>query len=126
MKTRLVIPGEAVPKGRPRLNRKTMTLYTPRETKQYEEMVALVAQSTHARSDVNTPVSVTITIYTSKKKPADVDNASKSILDGLQKGGLLENDSQVCELHIRRVHSENPKVDITVNPVEAESEGSIE
>lgn len=123
MMTHLIIPGEAVPKGRPRLNRKTMTLYTPKTTKDFENMVGLIASSTHARYDKGTAVKVTITLYTAKKNPPDSDNCSKSILDGLQKGGLLEDDSQVWELHIKRVRSANPRADVMVNLVEVESEG---
>lgn len=119
----LSIPGEPVPKARPRLNRKTMTLYTPKETKDYETMVAAVALSTGARYTKGTPVSVEILLFTAKKNPPDCDNCSKSILDGLQKGGLLENDSQVWRLHITRVRSDRPRASVLVTPI-TESEES--
>ena len=35
-----------------------------------------------------------------KQKRGDLDNYAKAVLDGLQKGGVLENDKQVIELHL--------------------------
>lgn len=100
-----------------------MTLYTPKETKVYEDMVALVARSTRARYNVETAVRVEIVLYTKKKKPPDCDNSTKSLLDGMVKGGLLEDDSQVWELNVKRVRSNNPRVNVRVNAITVEREG---
>lgn len=121
--TSFTIPDEVVPKGRPRLNRKTGTLYTPKETKIYEEVVGLVVKSTRTCYSRSQAVRVECTIYTKKGKPPDCDNAAKSILDGMQKGGLLEDDSQVWELYVKRIVSSTPRVEVVVSPIEVESEG---
>jgi Holliday junction resolvase RusA-like endonuclease len=107
--TSFTIPGEGVPKGRPRLNRKT---------KVYEDCVALVASASHARYTKDTELRVQVLIFTNKKSPADIDNIVKSVLDGIQKGGVIEDDSQVCDLHIQRIKSSDPKVIVSMGPAE--------
>ena len=119
----LTIPGEAVPKGRPRFNRKTGTLYTPKETKVYEDCVALVAKASRASYTKDIALAVQIVIYTAKKSVGDADNIAKSVLDGLQKGGAIEDDSQVWLLVIKRIRSKNPRVDVHIRPAVVESEG---
>lgn len=121
--TKLVVPGEGVPKARPRLNRKTMTLYTPKNTKVYEDCVALVAKASRARYNREVALAVEITIYTAKKSPPDGDNVEKSILDGMQRGGLLEDDAQICDCHWRVVGSDNPRVEVLVTPTLRKVEG---
>lgn len=64
-----------------------------------------------------------MTIFTSKKSVGDADNIAKSVLDGMQRGGLIEDDSQVWELGIKRVRSSNPRVEVLVTPTTVESEG---
>lgn len=123
MTCHIVIPGEGVPKGRPRLNRKTGTLYTPKTTKVYEDCVALVAQASRTRYSIDIALDVQMTIFTSKKSVGDADNIAKSVLDGMQRGGLIEDDSQVWELGIKRVRSSNPRVEVLVTPTTVESEG---
>lgn len=121
--TSFTVPGEGVAKGRPRLNRKTMTLYTPKTTKVYEECVGLVAKASRATYNKEIALAVQIVIYTAKKSPPDGDNIEKSILDGMQRGGLIEDDSQVCNCHWRVVRSDNPRVEVLVTPTMRESEG---
>lgn len=108
------IPGEGVPKGRPRFNRRSGNFYTPKTTKVYEDCVALLAVATRARYTKEIDVRVEVVIYTKKKSPADIDNISKSVLDGMQRGGMLEDDVQVWGLDVRRVVSDNPRVDVRV------------
>ena len=45
-------------------------------------------------------VSVTIDLYPPTKRVYDGDNHAKGILDALQRARIIENDSQVYELHI--------------------------
>ncbi len=97
MSVLFIVAGEPVPKGRPRFNRATGKPYTPRETVAYEDMVATYAMKQGQRFEG--PVSVTVTF---KCKPrGDIDNLAKAVLDGLQKGRLLADDSQVHKLCAR-------------------------
>ena len=45
-------------------------------------------------------VSVTIDLYPPTKRVYDGDNHAKGVLDALQRARIIENDSQVYELHI--------------------------
>jgi crossover junction endodeoxyribonuclease RusA len=96
----LVIPGPPVPKGRPRKGKGRW--YTPRSTIEFEEHVAWVARAQRTRFG-DDPVRVSIEIWTQRSLRGDLDNYAKSILDGLQKGGLFNNDRQVVGLDVQKV-----------------------
>lgn len=110
----LTIDGEPQPKERPRFNRKTGVFYTPKNTRLYEQKVAALVIDAPVRYDVGTVVRVSITLFTGKKRPPDADNAAKSIVDGLVKGGLIADDVQVSELHVSRVRSGRPRAVVFV------------
>jgi Holliday junction resolvase RusA-like endonuclease len=108
---RLEIPGRPIPWQRVRTNQGRF--FTPKETRDYEEMVALSARMARGRiGDV--PCDVEIELYEDKavviltprpdaakrKLKGDVDNYAKAILDGLQKGQMIEDDRQVNELRL--------------------------
>lgn len=108
---RLEIPGRPVPWQRVRTNQGRF--FTPQETRDYEEMVGMAARAKRERiGDVACDVEielyedkavVTLTPRPDAKKrklKGDVDNYAKAILDGLQKGQMIENDKQVNELHL--------------------------
>ena len=99
---KITIPGEPIPKGRPRMNTKTGTIYTPRSTKDYEDSVAIMAMATRERfgSDI---LRFTGTFYCSRSTRPDCDNLIKSVLDGLAKGKVFDNDKQVVEIHAVRI-----------------------
>lgn len=40
----------------------------------------------------------------------DVDKHARTILDGLEQGGVLTDDAQVCEVHARKVYPDTPGV----------------
>lgn len=102
------IPGRPVPKGRPRLGvrgRKAF-IYTPPKTREYEQLVGWTAKSLGCKP-IEGPVHVTMNIFSRGK--LDVDNAAKSILDGLN-GIAYWDDSQVIELLVRK-HKVKSKAD---------------
>lgn len=91
---KFTVIGKPVPKGRPRLNRTRTGVYTPATTKQYEDMIAWAVRGKKIESDLWLHAA----FHMPGKRRADVDNLLKSVLDGCQKGGLFENDSQVVSL----------------------------
>lgn len=97
----VTIPGEAVAKQRPRTGRNG-NVYTPQETKAYERTVALLAKTTLPRFKAEERLLVDLVFYCSSQAK-DLDNLCKSVLDGLQKAGTFKNDSQVMELHARKI-----------------------
>ena len=100
MAIKITVPGRPAPKARPRLGMqgKTAYIYTPQRTKEYEELVGWTAKAAGRRS-LKGPVEVELWCYT--KGRADVDNLSKSILDGLNRIAF-EDDSQVVDLHVHK------------------------
>jgi len=87
--------------------------FTPPETRNYEEAVAMLCRATR-ESLGKTPCSIDIELYVDKtivvitptpdapkrRLQGDVDNYAKAILDGLQKGQMIENDKNVIELRV--------------------------
>lgn len=127
------IPGEIVGKGRPRMNTYTGEAYTPTKTKTYEYSVRQWFVLKYPRFEMlQNRVKVTIKAYfdipksTSKKdrakmlageisptKKPDVDNIVKIILDALNKFAF-KDDTQVVELIVEKVYSEESKVYVKV------------
>jgi Holliday junction resolvase RusA-like endonuclease len=117
---KFVLVGEPVPKGRPRLNKKTGSIYTPKDTVAFEDSIAMMGMTQREKYG-DSPVKVFAMFFTAKKK-IDGDNCLKSVLDGLMKGGVFDDDSQVVEGHYVKVKSNNPRCEVTVEPTEELSE----
>lgn len=108
---RLEIPGRPVPWQRVRTNQGRF--FTPQETRDWEDSVAWICRAQRERLG-NTPCRIELELYEDRavvtlipvpdakkrKLKGDIDNYAKSILDGLQKGEVIENDKQVIELDI--------------------------
>lgn len=131
----ITIPGEPVPKGRPKFTSQGHA-YTPKRTKDYESLVKqhIMLQGGYP---VDYPVEVTIRIYKSipkswsKAKKAlaikgeirptvrpDIDNYVKALLDA-SNGLLFKDDSLVVELTASKLYvghtEEMPYAEIEVN-----------
>lgn len=87
--TVLEIPGTPVPKGRPRSGRGNT--FTPRRTVEYEQLVAWHARAQRIRLGAG-PVELHADFYT-RRGGGDLDNLLKSVLDGLVKGGAIDDDA---------------------------------
>ena len=109
IKMRFEIPGRPMPKQRPRVGRYG-NIYTPRETKSYEELVGIVARQ-HCKEPLAGDISVAIEVY--GKRIGDLDNIAKSILDGMS-GIVYVDDRQVTELSIRKMASGEEKAVVMV------------
>lgn len=129
------IKGEPKGKGRPRFT-KNGHVYTPEETKKYENLVAWAYKSAKGEKHTS-PVRVTIKAYfnppkKSKKvvedmlngkilptKKPDVDNIAKIILDGLN-GIAWEDDTQVVDVMVTKRYATDPMVAVIVEPIDAD------
>lgn len=102
------IPGNPVPKGRPRFGQGRV--YTPKTTKDYEYTVSLLARSElnkHKVAKLIGPVRVDILAVKQSKSlcirnhfvwrtsTPDGDNVRKAVLDGLNHSGIWKDDAQV-------------------------------
>ncbi len=110
------IPGHPVPKQRPRLGYKGRRayIYTPEETRRYEEKVHLLAKAA-TDGPLKVPVVVRLKVYLGprKRKGPDLDNIVKSILDGMN-GAIFEDDRQVYQIYAELVQDGEERVQVEV------------
>lgn len=137
----IVIPGEPVGKGRPRVGKrgKHIVMFTPEKTKSYEEMVKSEASATMgAINPFSGPVAMSMELYLGvpasypkgkrakclsgeirpTKKP-DIDNVAKAICDAFN-GIVWLDDVQVVELLVSKHYSETPCVVARVEQITTE------
>lgn len=128
------VPGDPIPKGRPRFARRGtfVQTYTDSKTIEYETRVATLARIAMGSSE---PLKSHLTVflylrytvpasYTKKRKEAclngfeypkriDLDNCYKSITDAMN-GIVYVDDSQIVEAHILKCYAEEPGVNIMI------------
>ena len=127
--------GIPVPKARPRFRRigNFVSTYTAAKTKTYEDQVRDAARLAMGSTEpLETPVSVYFYLsvpvpasYSKKRtqaclsgeekpiKKPDLTNVGKSLEDGMN-GIVYKDDSQIVNLHMTKVYSTEPRVEILV------------
>jgi len=111
-----VVPGAPVPCQRVRVAKKRA--FTPKKTDSYEDLVAWHAikamavarwpRGTEGRFDV------ALDVYR-VRDAGDVDNFSKSALDGMTRAQVWRDDRYVIDLHTRLfLEPERPRLEVTV------------
>lgn len=111
-----IVPGEPLTKKRPIVARDG-GVYVPKPNAAHEEVIAWYARSTGVQFHPDARLRMTVRFYTSVRKQSipDLDNLLKLVLDGIQKGGMYRDDSQVVEiLTLRFDKQEKPRTEITV------------
>ena len=135
MKIKLVVPGKAQAKERPRLGK--YGTYTPYKTKNYENWIKTIfIQNYPLMKPLESPLRVSIIlnvdiptsaskkkqdemrrgILLSTKKP-DVDNVAKSILDALNKIAYRD-DKQIIHLEVTKRYSDFTNAEIIIEELE--------
>jgi len=129
------VDGVPVPKGRARYVRRGnhISTYTPEKTRTYETLIKDAARQAMGVSEpLETPVSlylyirVPIPASATKKrlqaiadgsekptKKPDASNVLKSVEDGMN-GVVYKDDSQIVNIHVTKVYSSEPGVDICI------------
>ncbi len=129
------VDGTPVPKGRARYARRGnfISTYTPEKTRTYETLIKDAAIEAMGSSEpLETPVSLYLYIRvpipkscTKKRleaisnglekptKKPDASNILKSVEDGMN-GVVYYDDSQIINIHVTKVYSSLPGVDICV------------
>ena len=130
MKIKFSIPGPAQAKQRPRVNRNTGRIYTPGATHKYEKLV----KESYGDNPCfeNQFISIKILFkfevpksYSKKKRAealagnirptkADIDNYIKSVLDGLNKVGFLD-DRYICSIEASKIFAEEAETIVEIN-----------
>ena len=130
----LIIPGEPVAKGRPRVT-KTGIAYTPAKTQGYENLVKMCYMEQSNKVKLEGQLTAHVAAYfqisksASKKKakqmekheirPAkrpDIDNIIKAIFDALNKLAY-DDDSQIVSLRVDKFYSNNPRVEVELTEI---------
>ena len=133
MKYEFEVIGKINGKARPRLNMYTGKVYTPTNTKDYENLIGEYFKIKYHRNEIlKGRIKVTIVAYfavpksTSKKdrenmllgnisptKKPDIDNIVKIVLDALNKY-VFEDDNQITKLDVEKVYAEEEKVYVAI------------
>ena len=125
MQIKFTVLGTPIPKGRPRLGRKS-SVYTPKRTRVAEDSFKLQA-SKHEPDElipIDVPVSLTLTFYfpfpkkqihTDKHiEKIDLDNLIKLCLDSMN-GRFFADDRQVFQIIATKLYTlTKPKTEITL------------
>jgi Holliday junction resolvase RusA-like endonuclease len=111
---------EIKPKARPRFGYGG-TIYSP--TKKSEDALAwrlcdAVIHEYGQKISYDHPVQVKIAIYSRQPLRGDSDNYAKTVLDALEKAGILENDKLVKELQIKLWSGLSPRLIVEIVPIE--------
>ena len=129
------IDANPVAKGRPKFSKVGgfVKTYSPKKTVDYEQIVRQTAAQAMGPTELlETPVAVYLYIrlpipksYPRKRSEAclkglerptkkpDIDNLAKSVLDGIN-GVIWRDDSQIVSLHVTKVYSTQPGVDVLI------------
>lgn len=95
--TKLVIPGEPLPKGRPRAKAGQQP-FTPKATRDAEKRVAAVFREAHPDwVPLEGPLTVTAEFFRRTKRHVDTDNLMKLVTDALN-GIAWADDEQIDDL----------------------------
>jgi Holliday junction resolvase RusA-like endonuclease len=135
MQIHFQVEGDPKGKGRPRFSRvgNFTKVYTDKQTLTYEALIATFAkQAIGATEPLKTPVSVFLYVrlpipqsYPKKRRGAclsgaekpckkpDIDNIAKTYLDAMN-GVIFVDDTQVIDLHVKKVYAEKAGVDVMV------------
>ena len=139
MQIHFQVEGDPRGKGRPRFTRagKFTRVYTDKQTLDYESLIKSFAMEAMGSTDpLEKPVSVFLYVrhpipqsYSKKRtkaclgglekpcKKPDIDNIAKTYLDGMN-GVVFVNDTQVVDLHVKKVYSAVAGVNVMVMEVE--------
>lgn len=137
-----VVPGQPVPKGRPKFARrgKAVVAYTPAKTVAYETLVQRAATAAMAgRAPTARPVMLVVSLALqvpaswSKKRQAmaiagtiratkkpDADNVLKGLKDGCN-GIVWRDDAQVVSIELSKSYGAVPHAAVAIQELEGES-----
>ena len=139
MQIHFQVEGDPKGKGRPRFTRagKFTRVYTDKQTLDYESLIKSFAMEAMGSTDpLETAVSVFLYVrlavpqsYSKKRteaclsgleqpcKKPDIDNIAKTYLDAMN-GVIFKDDTQVIDLHVKKVYSAVAGVNVMVMEVE--------
>jgi Holliday junction resolvase RusA-like endonuclease len=113
------VPGRPIAWARPRSH--GARHFTPQRVLDAEEAIAWHVRAELVRGHftfTDQPCRLDIVLWSKTMLRGDVDNYAKTVLDGLEKSGAIENDRQVRELVVRFVvGAATEKTVLTLGPL---------
>ena len=107
------IPGEPVPKGRPRATRHGV-VYTPKRTKEWEKAVFVAAKQSRIPK-MSGDLTVIVEFYRKSRRRTDLDNLIKGVMDALNRVAW-DDDSQVVKIMATKFFvDENPHTAVVIS-----------
>jgi len=110
----LVVPGNPVPKARPRLGAHR-NVYTPRRTLEAEARLLGYLKAAYPRLRPATgPCAVALSFYLKTDRRVDADNLTKLVLDACNRRVWLD-DSQVTDVRVQKfTRAAVPRTELSV------------
>lgn len=97
----IIIPGQPIPAQR--MTQKSKWNLRSKRSLEYQELVAWCAKKAKIPT-FKGEVAVGFEFYRKGKQKCDLDNLIKAAADGLQYGGMVENDNQITKIFYAQVH----------------------
>ena len=90
--------------------------YKSLEAREYQEYAINKIREQWQNKPVCTePVCLSILFETSNRRRWDVDNRVKALQDCLSAAGVIHDDTQIEELHVKRIHGQKMATTIVLN-----------
>lgn len=113
---KLVLPGDPIPKGRPRHGRGHS--FTPKRTRDAEQAIRDVAAGLDLQP-FDLPVRVALIFYCETARRTDLDNLIKLVTDALN--GIAYTDDHLIHALTARLHRkslfEAPRTEVRIEPL---------
>ncbi len=92
--------------------------YKTAETRMYQEHVsARLRELWNSQQQYTKPVELFIKFFTNNKKRWDIDNRVKALQDCLSIAGVIRDDTQIDELHVKREYSSEMGTEIILSEI---------
>ena len=76
--------------------------YLSREYEAFNGMVGIIVKRERVPSFGDKKIALAIELCWPNKRKGDLDNRCKAVQDSLMKAGVMDDDSQVDQLHVKR------------------------
>jgi crossover junction endodeoxyribonuclease RusA len=117
----ITVSGDPIPTARARFVRHAGVgvVYTPKTSKDYQKKISLAVRGATPARGLLGPFRVSAAFHRATRRRVDIDNLFKSVLDGITRSGLWEDDSQVHWIEASlRLGQLWPRLELTVERVE--------
>ena len=89
--------------------------YKTAETKIYQEYVsAKLREQWQSQKQYTQPVELDVKFFTDNRKRWDIDNRVKALQDCLSMAGVIKDDTQIDDLHVKRIYSSKVGTEIVL------------